>query len=149
MTIALLCLTDASGVEVSPFGSAGRSAEVHVGSASAIVLLSSDNLGDFDPRLMSRACSDDACIPYQKSCAKTDRGYACTYTTANVPYAGWLRISAPTEASFHLAEMRLSIFNVEGGKPVPLGKFDVVTDQPVPFCRHGGRGPQCPSANGS
>ena len=150
LTIALLCLTNADSVKVSPFGIAGRVAEVRVGGGSAKVVLSSDDLGDFDPRRMNHACSDQICISYHKSCEQNAHEYACTYTTANLPYARWLRVAAPTKTAFRSVEMQLGILNERGdGKPVPLNNLDAVSDQPVPFCRHGGRGPQCPVANGS
>jgi hypothetical protein len=149
LTIALLCLTNADSVNFSPFGIDGRVAEVRVGGGSAKVFLSSDDLGEFDPRRMSQACSNQICISYQKSCELTAHEYACIYTTANLPYARWLRVAAPTKTAFKSIEMQLGILNEGGdGKPVPLNKLHTVSDQPVPFCRHGGRGPQCPVANG-
>jgi len=149
MTIALLCLSDASHVDLSPFALAGRIAEVQIGQASVTVRIASDNLGELDPSKMNRACSERTCIVYHKVCEKTDRTYVCDYSTTNVEFGRWLTLSAPNEAAFRSAEAHLGILDAQTGTPVSLTQFDVISSQPIPFFRHGGRGPQCPSTNGS
>jgi len=72
MTIALLCLSNANRVVLSPYALAGRRAEVHIGGATATVLIGSDNLSEFDPGKMNRACLGLTCVVYQKTCEKTN-----------------------------------------------------------------------------
>ena len=145
LLIATLCFSDVERVEVSPPSSMSRWATAHVLSGDVQLLLSSDNpRGELDARLMHRACADGACVTYYKWCEAGAR-FTCYFSTGTSEYSEWLRVSAPDNAAYKEIEARLGLVGRPLNAIIPLSNLNVISaSRNPPFCRRGGRGPQCP-----
>ena len=145
LVIASLCFTDVQRVEVTEPSTTSRWATATVGLGDVQILLSSDSLpGELDPRRMQRACAGTTCVMYYKWCDRGER-LTCYYSLESSPYTGpWLRVSAPSQ-SYAEVERSLSIVTEPSNAAIPLSRLSVASPNRVPpFCRRGGRGPQCP-----
>lgn len=146
LVIASLCFANVQRVEVSEPSSISRWATARVADATVQLLLSSDNLvGEYDPRLMNRACSEAGCVSYHKWCGSKGEQFTCYYSTLGNPISQWLRISAPNQRAYDSAASSLGLIVGTSSNVVPLVQLNVTSDQRLPpFCRRGGLGPQCP-----
>ncbi|SDC98320.1 hypothetical protein SAMN05444678_107196 [Sphingomonas sp. YR710] len=150
--VGLLCLANPTSVILSPPSTIYRYADIVIGTAKAEIILSSDNLSEFDLRRMARACKDATCVWYHKYCERTPSEVTCSYTLNYSSYAKVLRLSASNAASFGMAEQSIGLIDRRGrdAAVVPLSLLsEVSADAQPPTCRHSGRGPQCTEGNGS
>ncbi|HEX8666980.1 MAG TPA: hypothetical protein VF727_01240 [Allosphingosinicella sp.] len=145
LVIASLCFTDVQRVQVSDPSTVSRWATVDVGPGEVTILLSADSYrGEFDPRLMHNACADGFCVTYYKSCEAAAQ-FTCYYSTDSSPYPNWLRISAPDARGFARVEESVSLLGPLPNTSISLPRLSVRSSaRTPPYCRRGGRGPQCP-----
>lgn len=146
VVIASLCFSNVQSVEVSRPSTISRWATARVLGSEVLVQLSGDSLrGEYDTSRMSRACIDGSCVTYHRWCESRDEGWTCYYSTEeNANYSRWLRITAPDTFSYATVEKSLGLIGA-AGVVIPLSELNTVSNELYPpFCRRGGRGPQCP-----
>jgi hypothetical protein len=147
LVIGSLCLANVQSVEVTEPSSTSRWATAKVDAADVVIQLSGDSLrGEYDTRRLNRECIADSCVAYHRWCETVKQGWTCYYSTNEVAdYSRWLQVTAPDKATFVKAEKSLGIIAGTGAVVVPLSALNIISSDPTPpFCRRGGRDPQCP-----
>lgn len=123
--VATLCFTQPAQISTDPPDTVLTSATARVGRATVRLVLSSDNIVDYDPRRMASACAAGRCIAYHRWCADGAGAVTCTFTFGNSVHVAPLTISAPDRAAMAAAIGAIGLLDPTGRQAtIPLALLD-------------------------